>query len=164
VAGGEGVGARNAASLEAENSDTMLGGISAPDKTESVRVLRVDEDKFPRILIDKDGNVEIPVIRTKQGKGPERDLFINVEQPQRAETFLKRRIKQGKPASIKSVEVEKSFIDQLRRDAVLEEDLVDFPGSPVKVDLPTPDQFGLKTSEQIEAFRRTVIQGSGKVK
>jgi hypothetical protein len=32
VAGGEGVGARNAASLEAENSDTMLGGISAPNK------------------------------------------------------------------------------------------------------------------------------------
>jgi hypothetical protein len=31
VAGGEGVGARNAASLEAENSDTMLGGISAPN-------------------------------------------------------------------------------------------------------------------------------------
>ncbi len=135
-----------------------------PDKPETVTVLRVDEDKFPRILVDKDGNVDVPIVKTKKGNGPERDLFINVDQQERAETFVKRRIKQGKSASIKSVEVDKNFVDQLKRDAVLEADLADFPGRPVKVDLPTPGQFGLKTPEQIEAFRKAIIQGSGKVK
>jgi len=61
------------------------------------------------------------------------------------------------------METDKKFVDKLRQEAVLEKDLADFPDKPVKVDLPTPDQFGLKTSEQIEEFRKAIKPGSGKV-
>ena len=130
-------------------------------ETSSTTVYRVDEKKHPRMIIYDDGNVEIPVVKT--GKWKERELFINVNQRERAEKFLRRRIKQNKPAEIKAVEVDLKFVDKLRREAVLEADLADFPSRPVKVDLPTPDQFGLKTSKQIEEFRKAIKPGSGKV-
>jgi hypothetical protein len=47
VAGGEGVGARNADSLEVVNSDRILGGISAPDRLD------------PQVL-SKDAPISIP--------------------------------------------------------------------------------------------------------
>ena len=79
-------------------------------------------------------------------------------------TFLKRRLGQGKPAEITEVSVDQGFIDYLRENAVLESDAADFPGRPVRVDLPTPDQFGLKTSADIQRFRQATIQGSGRVR
>jgi len=124
-------------------------------------VYRVDENEYPRMIIDDDGNVEIPIVKIRKGR--ERELFINVNQLKRAKIFQKRRVNQGKPAEIKAVEVDNEFIDKLKQEAVLEQDLADFPDKPVKVDLPTPDQFGLKTSEQIEDFRKSIKQGSGKV-
>ncbi len=105
---------------------------------------------------------KIPEDFTKKNK--ERELFINIEQQKRADGFLKRRVKQNKPASIKEFQVEQSYVDKLRKEAVLESDVSDFPGRPVKVDLPTKDQFGLKTSEQIQELRNAIKQGSGKVK
>jgi hypothetical protein len=130
------------------------------NEQETSTVYRVDEKKHPRMIID-DGNVEIPIVKTRKGR--ERELFINVNQLKRAKTFQRKRVNQGKPAEIKAVEVDNEFIDKLKQEAVLEQDLADFPDRPVKVDLPTPDQFGLKTSEQIEDFRKSIKQGSGKV-
>jgi len=56
----------------------------------------------------------------------------------------------------------KTPTNEQERSTVYRVDETKYPRT-VKVDLPTPDQFGLKTSEQIEDFRKSIKQGSGKV-
>lgn len=128
-----------------------------------ITVYRIDELQYPRIEILEDGMVNIPDFQTKSGNV--RELFINVDQLPRAQQFLRRRIKQNKPAVIKAFEVDPAFVEKLRREAVLESEVNLLPGPkrPVRVDLPTPDQYGLKTAEQIEELRGAIIQGTGRI-
>ena len=64
-------------------------------------------------------------------------------------------------AKIKSFEVPKSFLDDLRAAAVPERMARQFPNRPIIVD-PTKaaDQFGLR-AEQIKALQKAIIQGTG---
>jgi len=89
-------------------------------------------------------------------------LFLNFGSRARAEEFLARRIDQGMPgATVRSFEVPRSFVDELRAIAVRETQAAAFPGRPLVVDVTkAPDQFGLRP-EQIEALRRAIIQGTG---
>jgi len=48
------------------------------DEQDTITVYRVDDKKHPRIIIDDNGNVTIPVVKTRKGR--ERELFINVNQ------------------------------------------------------------------------------------
>jgi filamentous hemagglutinin len=89
-------------------------------------------------------------------------LFLNFGSRARAEEFLARRIDQGMPgATVRSFEVPRSFVDELRAIAVPEIQARQFPGRPIIVDVTrAPDQFGLR-AKQIEALRRAIIQGTG---
>jgi hypothetical protein len=105
----------------------LLGARSI--KANTSQVFRVDEDLWPRVHIGDGGSVEIPTVLTKKGKGPERSLFVNVDQKGRAFVFLNQRAGQGKPASIKVFEVDGEYAKRLRRDAVLEGDSAKFGSS-----------------------------------
>lgn len=67
-------------------------------------------------------------------------------------------------AEVKSFEVPKSFVDELRASAVTEAELAANPalkGRPLVSDpTKTPDSFGLRP-EQIEALKKQIIPGSG---
>lgn len=67
-----------------------------------------------------------------------------------------------KGAIIKSFEVPRSLLDDLRNSAVPESLAKQNPGSPIIVD-PTKaaDQFGLRL-EQIRQLQNSIIQGTGK--
>ncbi len=136
----------------------------AASKKESVQVFRVEETVFSRISISDEGFVDIPQVLTNKGKGPERALFINIDQEERARIFLLQRAVQDKPTSIKSFDVDPAFVDQLRRMAVLEDVASSFPERPIRVDVTkAPDQFGLTNPEWIQKLRDAIIQGTGKV-
>jgi hypothetical protein len=65
-------------------------------------------------------------------------------------------------AEVKSFEVPKSFLDELRASAVPEALAGQNPGKPLIVDVTkAPNQFGLRP-EQVEALRKAIIQGTGK--
>jgi hypothetical protein len=122
----------------------------------------VDDLAFPRrIVVDKSGNVTIPVVTTS--RGTERALHINFDQSgQRAQVFLRQRLGQGKEVSLVSVEVDKTFVDKLRASAVLQGEKAP-PGTPLVVDwTKAAGQFQL-TSDWIEFLRRSIIPGTGKV-
>lgn len=82
----------------------------------------------------------------------------------RAEEFLTRRLGQGvDDAVIKSFEVPKSFLNNLRSSSVLESEASAFPTRPFLVDVTkAANQFGLR-SPQIEALGKAIVQGSGKI-
>jgi filamentous hemagglutinin len=80
-------------------------------------------------------------------------LFLNFGSKARAEQFLATRLQQGMPGTrMKSFEVPKSFLDDLRASAVPESMAKQFPGRPLVVD-PTKavDQFGLRREQDRRA-------------
>jgi filamentous hemagglutinin len=99
-------------------------------------------------------------------------LFLNFGSKARAEQYLAQKLNPAQKlgplpgAQVKSFEVPKSFLDDLRASAVTEKQLNLDPslaGRPLRVDITkAPDQYGLRP-EQIEALKNAIIQGSGKV-
>jgi RHS repeat-associated protein len=142
---------------------SILEEDSDDDDDDGITVYRVDEIQFPRVEILPDGRVAIPDVRTNSGEV--RDLFINVNQRQRAEILLQRRERQNKPAVIKAFEVEPSYVDKLRRESILEDDVkTDGSDKILRVDVnKAPDQFGLRTEAQINDLRNAIIQGTGRI-
>jgi hypothetical protein len=70
------------------------------------------------------------------------------------------------PSTIKSFEVPDSYLDELRSTAVperLSRKNRDNRNKPIVVDIKqAPDQYGLRTKEQIDQLRNVIIQGTGK--
>ncbi|AGY56353.1 hypothetical protein [Gloeobacter kilaueensis] len=130
----------------------------------NVTVYRVEGEGNQRVLIDKNGGVDIPVVRSKKGKGPERALFLNFGDEARAEEFLQQRSKQFPDTQVKSFDVPEPFLEEMRRIAVPQSEKKQFPNRPEIAD-PTKasDQFGL-TEEQIKTLREVIIQGTGKIR
>ncbi|MGE3540692.1 MAG: RHS repeat-associated core domain-containing protein [Candidatus Tectimicrobiota bacterium] len=135
----------------------------APSGRDTVRVFRVEGPGNTRLLIDENGNVEIPIVLTQRGYGPERSLFLNFGDESRAQEFLAQRLAQGHTDDvIKSFEVAKTFLEELRRIAVPQRLKKQFPSRPEIADpSKARDQFGL-TAEQIERLRRVLVPGSGR--
>lgn len=120
-----------------------------------VRVFRVEGLPNTRILIGEGGRV---TVLADDGM-----LFLNFGDQARAEAFLAKRIEQVMAgATMKSFEVPRKFLDELRAAGVPESMARQYPGRPLIVDVTkAADQFGLRP-EQIEALRRAIIQGSGR--
>ena len=130
--------------------------------TKTVSVYRVEETQFPRIKVNSDGTVNVPEVTTKSGK--ERTLWLNFGQPQRAKEFAQKRQQQGKQVAIKKVEVDASLLENLRQRAIYDKgsEVKDDKTKPLKGDInQADDQFGLRTSEDIESFRKAIIPESG---
>jgi uncharacterized protein YukE len=124
--------------------------------SKSIAVYRVEGAANQRIVVDNlTGNVAI--------LDDSKVLFLNFGQKARAKEFLKKRFEQGiLDAQIKEFKVKKEFLDELRKNAVKEIEVHEFPNSPIVVD-PTkaPDQFGLRPT-QIDKLIQSIIQGTGK--
>jgi len=137
-------------------------GGRAVANNETVRVFRVEGGGNQRLLLDEAGNVDIPQVFTNKGRGPERNLYLNFGDEARAQQFLEQRLQQFPDNTIKSFEVPKSFLDELRTNAVPEIERSLYPNRPVIAD-PTKasNQFGL-TAEQLQKLRQVIIPGSGR--
>ena len=129
-------------------------------KKRTVTVYRVEGKGNERVLISDDGEVEIPIVRSKKGKGQERNLYLNCGDEKRAKQFLEQRRKQFEDNEIKSFDVDADLIENLRQLAVKEQDRSQYPDKPVIAD-PTKasDQFGLG-QKQIEALRKAILPRS----
>lgn len=101
---------------------------------DTAKVFRVEGNGNQRLLIDEAGNVEIPEIFTNKGRGPERNLYLNFGDEARAQQFLEQRLEQFPDSTIKSFEVPRSFLDELRATAVPEIDRSLYPNRPVIAD------------------------------
>ncbi|BAZ14709.1 hypothetical protein NIES4071_65530 [Calothrix sp. NIES-4071] len=125
---------------------------------DTVRVYRVESERNARILINEIGEVVI------QGDDV---LFLNFGQRARADEFWQRRLLQypDTPSQIKSFEVPKSYVDELRAIAVKERSsrrISTNRDKPIMVDIKkAPDQYGLRTKEHIDRLRSVIIQGTG---
>jgi hypothetical protein len=121
-----------------------------------VRVYRVEGTPNSRIAIDDQGAVLIAE-DTKM-------LFLNFGNRARAEAYFAQKLEQGLPgAQIKSFEVSRQFLDELRATAVTQRTAAQFPDRPQIVDVTkAPDQFGLRP-EQVTALREAIIPGTGRV-
>jgi RHS repeat-associated protein len=128
----------------------------ASQSNQTIRVFRVEGAQNTRILIDKSGKVGIIGDDTNA-------LFLNFGDESRAQEFLAKRLQQNmEGATVKSFEIPKSFLDDLRAAAVPESLARQFPESPFVVDITkAADQFGLRVP-QIKQLRDVIIQGSGK--
>ena len=144
------------------NSGLALTGSLIAREAEAVTVYRVEGGGNQRLFIDAQGNVEIPAVLTNKGRGPERNLYLNFGDEARAQEFLEQRKQQFPDNTIKSFEVPRSFVDELRATAVEEPLRPLHPGRPVIAD-PTKagDQFGL-SAQQIEQLRKVIVRGSGR--
>lgn len=122
----------------------------------TVKVFRVEGVANARIAIGEGGTVAV-----SEG---ERMLFLNFGSRSRAEEFFARRLAQGMDgAQMKSFEVPKKFLEELRSSAVPESMARQFPNSPIVVD-PTKaaDQFGIRAA-QVEELQKRIIQGTGEI-
>lgn len=145
------------ASLLAIGQIAVLRAAAAP---KAIRVFRVEGAPNTRILIGEGGSVTI--------LEEQKALFLNFGNRARAEQYLAQKIagsaKAGPlpGATVKSFEVPKKFLDDLRAAAVSKDVVRQFPSRPFIVD-PTkaPDQYGLRPG-QIEALKKFIIQGSGR--
>ncbi len=128
---------------------------------DTARFFRIDDSTFgPRIVNDA-----VPLVLTNKGKGPERTLFVNIEQPDRALEFAEKRISQGIDPIITVGEIDNTLFNQLKATSVHDKSVSAGlnPSAPLKVDFPTPNQFGLRTSDHIQSFREAIVPGSVKV-
>lgn len=117
----------------------------------TVTLYRVDDAAFtPRILADG----SVPVVTT--GAGGERALFVNIGQPLRAQEFAL--VNRSGNATVTAVDVDASLLEKLRSTAVYDRSAAARlnPTAPLKVDIKTPDQFGLRTPEQIQWLREAI--------
>nr|WP_253816141.1 hemagglutinin repeat-containing protein [Vibrio coralliilyticus] len=132
-------------------------GVSLPDggrlpSKQTVTVYRVDDKNFePRIKDDG----TIPEVTTK--KGNERTLFINIDQPQRAKEFAT--VNRNSDATITAVEADPALLQKLREEAVFDKssEARTNTTTPLVVDIhKAPDQYGLRTPEQIQLLRDSI--------
>lgn len=87
---------------------------------------------------------------------------MNVGQEGRARAFLSKRVEQGHTRDvIKVFEVRAELVASLRSTAVPEQLARQFPDAPIRVDMATPDQFGLRP-EQFPDLLRSIVQGTGR--
>ncbi|QQO08996.1 hypothetical protein [Breznakiella homolactica] len=140
-----------------QNSNYILEHFSINDLKsfdERVTVYRVEGTKNTRILIDSNGYV------TVQG---DTTLYLNFGDEARAQAFLNKRVKQNmNGATIKTFEVPQSVVEELRKSAVAEDLVKDFPDRPIIAD-PTKaaDQYGIRP-DGLKSLQDKIIQGSGK--
>jgi RHS repeat-associated protein len=128
---------------------------TALSRASVVTVYRVEGAVNTRVLISEAGEVIL------EG---EKTLFLNFGQRARAIEFFDKRINQGMAdTQIKSFQVSKAYLDEVRSTAVPERLARLHPDSPIQVDVTkAPDQYGLRR-DQIEQLRTLIIKGSGKV-
>jgi hypothetical protein len=126
---------------------------AARDRAQTVTAYRVEGAGNQRVQIGSDGSVQVPEVRTNKGRGPERNLYLNFGDEARAKAFHEQRLQQFPDNTIKSFEVPRSFVNELRANAVPESERAANPDKPVIAD-PTKasDQFGL-SGKQIEQLR-----------
>ncbi|OXI15699.1 LysM peptidoglycan-binding domain-containing protein [Burkholderia sp. AU15512] len=151
------------ASSYAEFGVGLLLGRGAASGPSTVTVYRVEGAGNRRLFIDEaTGSVTIPPVLANKGRGDERNLYLNFGDEARAQEFLAQRLQQFPDNTIKSFEVPKSFVQQLRASAVEEAKRPLNPGKPVIAD-PTKasNQFGL-SREQIEQLRNVIVPGTGR--
>ena len=80
----------------------------------------------------------------------------------RAEHFRDIRIARGGDGVVRTFQVPLKYAEDIQRSAVPQNKVKDFFNSPEIADPPHPGQFGLR-QQQIEALRKAIIQGTGKV-
>ena len=109
-----------------------------------------------RISIDDQGNVSIP--------DPNRMLFLNFGNEQRADDYFQRRTEDPRfsNSQIKAFDVPSSYLEYLRNNSVVEANAGDNPGSPLSVDRRHSDQFGLRPAH-IQELMGQIVPGSGRV-
>jgi len=132
-------------------------GLASPQAGETVIVYRVEGAPNTRILINPNGTVAIV-------GSDENMLFLNFGSRMRAEQFFAQRLRQDMPGlQMKSFEVPRSFLEELRATAVEQSRARMFPKAP-QISDPTkaPDQFGLQPA-QIDKLRGVIVQGSGQI-
>jgi hypothetical protein len=137
----------------------MGGEGTATNRGKTVTLYRVDDAGFtPRIQADG----TVPVVTTSSGG--ERTLFVNLGQPQRAKEFAFGN--RGGNATVTAVEVDALLLERLRASSVYDKDpyVKQHPNAPLQVDVnKAPDQFGLRTPEQIQWLRDAINPGSARV-
>lgn len=81
----------------------------------------------------------------------------------RAQEFLQKRISQNmKGVTLKTFEVPKSVLDDLRKNAVSEFEVKLYPDKPIIADpKKAPDQYGIRP-DKIKDLQNKIIQGTGK--
>jgi hypothetical protein len=136
----------------------VAGRLSAwAQSGETVIVYRVEGTPNTRVIINPDGTVAIV--------GNDKSmLWLNFGSRARAEQFFAQKFGQSMPGlQMKSFEVPRSFLNEMRALAVDQGEAATYPGAP-QIGDPTkaPDQFGLRQIN-IERLRGTIIQGSGQV-
>lgn len=131
-----------------------FSGFTSSPASGPVTVYRVEGFANQRLSISESGNVSI------QGNGM---LFLNFGDTARAQSYLQTKIADGlNGAQIKSFQVNRSFLDQLRRSAVPESQKVLYPNSPLRVDInQAPNQFGLRRPS-FSDLQRNILPGSGR--
>lgn len=144
---------------------TAYSGAQTTVAPDNVIVYRA-EGKTPgarsqRVFIDAENNVTIPEALTQKGRGAERNLYVGFDAA-RATEFMQQRINRTGDGTVRSFEVPRSFLNELRKTAVPEDLRGQYPDRPVIAD-PTkaPDQYGLGP-KQIEQIRSMIIPASGK--
>ncbi len=153
---------RDQTSLNDQVSTTLAGVAAARGvQPDTVPAYRVEGQGNERMRVDPNGNVDIPEVRTNKGRGPERNLYVNFDDPARARAFQDQRLPQFPDNVIKSVDVPRSYLNELRATAVPEAERAANPDKPVIAD-PTKarDQFGL-SGQQIDKLREAAVPGSG---
>ena len=117
----------------------------------TVILYRVDDAAFaPRISADG----TVPIVTSRSGG--ERALFVGFDQS-RAVEFAQ--VNRKGNATITSVEVDASFLDRLRATSVYDKSPAAGlrPNAPLLVDINKGvDQFGLRTSQQIQMLRDAI--------
>lgn len=153
--GGPAVGAR-LSSIEARLN---VGAGRWAAERGTVTLYRVDDAAFaPRIAADG----SVPVVTTRSGG--ERALFVNIGQPERAAEFAL--VNRGGNATVTAVEVDASFLERMRATSVLDTGPAARlnPSAPLRVDVnKAPDQFGLRTPDQIQMLRDAMRPGTARV-
>lgn len=150
---------------------TESASTSIANNGEFVRVFRVEGKCNERLHIDPSGRVEVPKISTCKSdtsSESERLLYLNFGNEGRAQRFYKQRLNQfsDNTFAIKSFDVPKSFLDELRTIAVPEHKRSSNKENPVIADprksdpKKGPDQFGLPP-KQIKRLREMIIPWSG---
>ncbi|HEY4468769.1 MAG TPA: hemagglutinin repeat-containing protein [Klebsiella sp.] len=130
------------------------GTVRDPKTGATVTVYRVEGTPNTRVLIGENGQVTITGDTT---------LYLNFGDKARAQEFLQKRISQNmEGATVKTFDVPKSVLDDLRKNAVSESEVKLYPNRPIIAD-PTkaPDQYGIRP-DKIKDLQDKIIQGTGK--
>nr|WP_250564781.1 RHS repeat-associated core domain-containing protein [Adonisia turfae] len=129
------------------------------DDDDTVTVYRVESEANQRVEIGPDGRVAII-------GNDNATLFLNFGQLQRALELRNRRLVQfpNNPTEIKAFEVPEDYLNDIRSRAVperLAKKNRRNRSKPIVVDRGAPDQYGLRTPQEINKLRRQIIQGTG---